>query len=280
MQSRSSSERPILVFDSGVGGLPYLETARRYLPGERFLYLADRAGFPYGTKSHEEVRDRVVWLVGAIVRLCDPKAIVIACNTASQAALSAARKAKPGLPIVGTVPAVKPAALRSRTGTIAVLATEGTVHDPYLDQLEAQFAQGVRLLRQAAQPLVAFVEEKSIHASPEARQAMVAPFVKGLVEAGADEIVLACTHFLHLREDIAKVAGSGVEVVDSREGVSKRLRQVLTDCGLICEASDSATLPPVQFFLTGKEAPEAVYGDFAQAFGLAGPFLLGESAQS
>jgi glutamate racemase len=275
MRAETRGHRPIVILDSGVGGLPYLLTARSSLPEEDFVYVADRAGFPYGTKAREEVRDLVVRLVDGLVEAYDPKAIVIACNTASQAALAAVRKANPGLPIVGTVPAVKPAAEHTRSLVIGVMATAGAVEDPYLDELVARHASGVRVLREAAQELVAFVEKRSVDASPEERLEIVSPFARRLVEAGADEIVLACTHFLHLRDDIARAAGSGVEVIDSRSGVVKRLKQVLTDCGLLRDGEDEraglAGREGGLFLLTGASAPEAVYGRFAAAFGLAEP---------
>jgi glutamate racemase len=280
MRAEKNGRRPILIFDSGVGGLPYLDNARAELPGEDFIYLADRAGFPYGTKSREEVRDIVVGLVGGLVAGYDPKAIVIACNTASQAALAAARKANPGLPIVGTVPAVKPAAESTKSGVIGVMATAGAVEDPYLDELVSRHAVGVRVVREAAQSLVAFVEKRSIDASAGERRAIVEPFVRRLVDAGADEIVLACTHFLHLRNDIAAVAGDGVKVVDSRAGVVKRLRQVLTDCGLLSfgEFARGEACPehpePSVFLLTGSSPIEPIYSRFASAFGLEEPFLF------
>jgi glutamate racemase len=267
-QARS---RPIVIFDSGVGGLPYLDTARSALSLESFVYVADRKGFPYGSKSHDEVRDIVVQLVASLVEAYAPKAIVIACNTASQAALSAVREANPGLAIVGTVPAVKPAAERSRSRVIGVMATAGAVRDPYLDELVARHASGVRVLREACQSLVSFVERRSIDASAEERREAIAPFVGPLVAAGADEIVLACTHYLHLREDIASFAGEGVEVVDSRQGVVKRLKQVLTDCGLLCAAAPRAIGSAPEFLLTGDAPPEPIYGRFAAAFGLSEP---------
>jgi glutamate racemase len=280
MRADTTGRRSIVIFDSGVGGLPYLLNARASLPGEDFIYLADRAGFPYGTKAHEEVRDIVVGLVEDLVTNYDPKAIVIACNTASQAALAAVRKANPGLPIVGTVPAVKPAAERTKSGVIGVMATAGAVEDPYLDELVSRHASGVRVVREAAQSLVSFVEKRSVDASAGERRAIVEPFVRRLVDAGADEIILACTHFLHLRDDIAAVAGEGVEVVDSRSGVVKRLAQVLTDCGLLTigEVTDGEALPghpsPRTFLLSGSSPIEPIYGVFARKFDLDEPLLF------
>jgi glutamate racemase len=273
MSSLPRGRRPIAIFDSGVGGLPYLAEARAALPAESFVYLADRAGFPYGTKPREEVREMVLRLVARLVEAWSPRAVLVACNTASQAALEALRRANPGLPIVGTVPAVKPAAERSRTGVIGVMATAGAVEDPYLDALIARHAKGVRVLREGAQELVSFVERRSVLAGEEERREAVAPHVRRLVDGGADEIVLACTHFLHLRDDIAAAAGPGVEVVDSRAGVVRRLRQLLSERGLLAgaERGKSAAGPRGLFLLTGDEPFEAEYGLFARSFDLDGP---------
>jgi glutamate racemase len=295
--------RPIAMMDSGVGGLPYLEEAASLLPGERFVYLADRAGFPYGTKSRLEIESLVLNRVGFLVSRFNPKALVIACNTASQAALAAARKAFPDLSIVGTVPAIKPAAERTRSGVIGIMATAHAIKDPYLDGLVARYASKVLVLREGAQDLVSFVENRFIDSSAEERRAAVFPEVSRFVSGGADEIVLACTHFLHVADDIEALASelaakrparegreapSLVEVVDSRSGVARRLRAVLYES----EDGATATASPDRasrelgsreassrglFLLSGKNAPESVYAAFARLYGLEGPELLGEA---
>lgn len=264
----------IAILDSGIGGLPYLEAARAALPDESFVYIADRAGFPYGSKSRETVRDLVVGLIARLVEARAPKAVVIACNTASQAALEAARRANPRLPIIGTVPAIKPAVERSRGGIIGVLATAGAVEDPYLDSLVARYAGGRSVLREGAQDLVSFVERRAAVAGEDERRGAVAPYVRRLVEGGADVIVLACTHFLHLRDDIAAEAGPAVEVIDSRAGVVRRLRQVLSERGLLARNSDGETRPPSRFLLTGLAPIEPEYGLLARSFGTARPELF------
>ncbi|HRY73200.1 MAG TPA: aspartate/glutamate racemase family protein, partial [Spirochaetia bacterium] len=233
--------------------------------------------------------------------------VVIACNTASQAALAQARKAFPGLIVVGTVPAVKPAAERSRSGVIGVMATAKAVGDPYLDALVARHAQGRTVLREAAQELVSFVERRFPGSSAEERRAAVLPHVERLVAAGADEIVLACTHFLHVADDIAACAaslapGRGVEVVDSRDGVARRLKVLLSESGLAAAPSGSAPVkgsapsmgaakgagreaakeagPPAgrDLFLLSSEPPfDGVYDSFARLYGLRGPEALGKS---
>ncbi|HUX41158.1 MAG TPA: aspartate/glutamate racemase family protein [Rectinemataceae bacterium] len=291
----------VAIMDSGVGGLPYLEASRRHLPRANFVYLADREGFPYGTKTREEVeaivRDRVRRLVSAFA----PDALVIACNTASQAALAAVRADHPGLPVIGTVPAVKPAASESRSKVIGILATERSVVDPYLDELEDRFASTCRVERRGAQDLVAFVERRFLEAEPSETMGAIGPHVAFLVEKGVDEIVLACTHFLHVAKEIevmanelaARRGGSAVKVVDSREGVARRLRDLI-DRGDLIDRDDfvdrgdfdgrdqllgeGGTRPEQghrdRFYLTGPEPFEAVYAGFARRYGLEGPFAL------
>ena len=270
---------PVALFDSGIGGLPYLSAARSDLPLETFIYIADRAGFPYGTKTRVEVKARVLRLIRRLVEDYGPKALVIACNTASQAALEAARRSNPGLPIIGTVPAVKPAAERTRSGVIGVLGSAGAVEDPYLDGLVARHAEGVTVIREGAQELVTFVERRLAFADEAERRAAVAPFVRRLVDRGADEIVLACTHFLHLGEAIAAEAGPSVEVVDSREGVVKRLRQVLGERGLLNGVGTAAPGHGTggeargTFLVSGAAPIESEYSFFARTFRLAEPGL-------
>jgi glutamate racemase len=280
--------RPIVLMDSGVGGLPYLEAARAVLPGECFVYLADRAGFPYGTKAKAEIEAIVLDRIASLVDAFDPKALVIACNTASQAALAASRVAHPGLAIVGTVPAIKPAAQKTKRGVIGVMATEHALVDPYLDDLIASHAPGVRVIRAPAQSLVSFVERDLISSTPESRRKAVDGPVRSLVEGGADEIVLACTHFLHVADDIAEAARDiaselhrelPVSVIDSREGVARRLREVLIERGLALPPPGKARAPGSSaldgvFMLSGPLPFEPVYADFARLFRLFGPFSL------
>lgn len=276
--------RRIAIIDSGVGGLPYLEAARALLPSESYVYLADRQGFPYGIKSREEIIDIVVDRCSRLRAAASPKALVIACNTASQAALEAVRETYPDLLVIGTVPAVKPAAERSKTGVIGIMATAGAIRDPYLDQLLGRFAAGIEVIREPAQDLVAFVEHDLVAASPEKRIEVVLPYVRRIVEAGADEIVLACTHFLHLSRDIqaaARSLGREVEIVDSRAGVARRLKAVLAERGMLAAEplADGASSPRISpFLLTGPRPYESAYSAFAARFQLSGPFPLDGAA--
>ena len=147
--SETEGAKPIAFLDSGVGGLPYLEMAREHLPKENFIYLADRKNFPYGTKSAEEVFAAVAVLTDRILAAEKPKVFVLACNTMSVVALTRLRKLYPRLPFVGVVPAVKPAAERTKVKRIGVLATNRTLQDAYLDDLIRRFASSCEVVRVA-----------------------------------------------------------------------------------------------------------------------------------
>src|SRR3546814_768765 len=151
--------QPILFFDSGVGGLSVLAPTRRLLPAAPLVYVADNGGFPYGTKTEAEIAARVPALLGRLVERYRPRLVVIACNTASTIALAAVRSAL-DLPIVGTVPAIKPAAAMSKTRVIGVLGTDATVRQPYVDRLSAEFASDCLVLRPGSARLVDLAEAK------------------------------------------------------------------------------------------------------------------------
>src|SRR3982751_6484646 len=156
---RMNPSAPILFFDSGVGGLSVLQPTRALLPYAPIVYAADSAGFPYGKRSEAEIASRVPALLGRLVERFHPRLAVIACNTASTVALDHARSAL-DLPIVGTVPAIKPAAEMSRTRVIGVLGTEATVRQPYVDDLAVRFAADCILIRHGSPELVELAEAK------------------------------------------------------------------------------------------------------------------------
>src|SRR5213076_1831326 len=150
---------PLLFFDSGVGGLSVLQPTRALLPHAPIVYAADSAGFPYGKRSEAEIASRVPALLGRLVERFHPRLAVIACNTASTIALEHVRSAL-DLPVVGTVPAIKPAAEISKTRVIGVLGTEATVRQPYVDDLAAKFASDCTLIRHGSPELVDLAEAK------------------------------------------------------------------------------------------------------------------------
>ena len=216
--------RPLLVFDSGVGGLSVLDAIRRRLPSAPIIYVADSGGFPYGTKSETEIAARVPALLGRLVERYRPRLIVIACNTASTIALSVVRAAL-DLPIVGTVPAIKPAALASKTRAIGVLGTDATVRQPYVDRLAAEFASDCIVLRHGSARLVDLAEA-ALRGDP-GDPADYKRVMDGLFSLPGgdtvDTVVLACTHFPLVADQLAAASPHPVTFVDGAEGIARRV---------------------------------------------------------
>ncbi len=215
---------PILLFDSGVGGLTVLAELRKTLPEAPVVYAADTAGLPYGEKTEAEIAARVAGLLGVLSERYHPRLAVIACNTASTIALGMVRDVLQ-IPIVGTVPAIKPAAALTKTGVIGLLGTAATIRQRYVDNLEAEFAAGKHLLRFAAPGLVEAAEAKLRGEPVDPR--MIEAAVQGLrtqPHAGnIDTVVLACTHFPLLRDELGKAFGQGVRFVDGAAGIASRI---------------------------------------------------------
>lgn len=215
---------PIGVFDSGIGGLTVLREIVRQSPERDTLYLADSARCPYGQRSQAEICS----LSESIARyLLDRGAccVVVACNTASAAALAHLRARFPGVPFVGMVPAVKPAVAMTRSGTVGVLATPTTLRGQLLSDVIQRFAGGVRVLTQACPGLVERIEAGDLE-SPDT-EALVRRYLEPLLAQGADAIVLGCTHYPFLVPLIQRVAGPGVQLVDPSAAVARQVGRVL-----------------------------------------------------
>jgi len=215
---------PILLFDSGVGGLSVLAELRKVLPDAPVIYAADNAGLPYGGKSEAEIAARVSGLLGRMAERFRPRLICIACNTASTIALGMVRDVLQ-IPIVGTVPAIKPAAALTTTGVIGLLGTEATIRQAYVDRLEAEFAVGKTLLRSAAPELVTAAEAKLRGQSID--PAVFARAAEGLRNQPGGEridiVVLACTHFPLVADELGKAFGQQVGFVDGAAGIARRI---------------------------------------------------------
>lgn len=225
-----TAAQPLLIFDSGVGGLSVLAPIRALLPHAPILYVADSAGFPYGTRSSAEIAARVPALLGRLAERFDPALIVIACNTASTIALDAARAAL-DLPIVGTVPAIKPAAAVSKTRAIGVLGTEATIVQPYVDRLASEFAADCTIVRHGSAELVELAEAK-LRGEP-TDPAAYARALNGLLDRpGGDKVdtlVLACTHFPLVEDELAAAAPRPLQFVHGGDGIARRVRHLLGD---------------------------------------------------
>jgi glutamate racemase len=258
------ADRPILIFDSGVGGLSVLQAIRRELPQAPLVYVADSAGFPYGTKPPALIEARVPALLGRLAERFDPELVVIACNTASTIALDAVRSAL-DLPIVGTVPAIKPAAALSRSRAIGVLGTDATVRQPYVDRLAAQFAADCTVLRHGSAELVELAERKLRGSGSDGGE--YRRILDGLFgQPGGDRIdtiVLACTHFPLVEAELAAAAPRPVSFVDGKEGIARRTAFLTRDRAWPAEP------PAHRALFTGRTADlEALRATFAN-FGIA-----------
>jgi glutamate racemase len=215
---------PLLFFDSGVGGLSILGPARAVLPTAPIIYAADSAGFPYGTKSEAEIAARVPALLGRLVERYRPRLAVIACNTASTIALRHVRAAL-DIPVVGTVPAIKPAALQSKTRVFGVLGTDATVRQPYVDRLAAEHGADCIVLRHGCAALVELAEAK-LRGDP-LDPAVARDALAGLLDQpGGDRmdiVVLACTHFPLVEAELAAAAPRPLTFVHGGEGIARRI---------------------------------------------------------
>ena len=227
------SKKPVGFFDSGIGGTCILNAFRKLCPDVETVYIADSKNCPYGNKPAEEiVRLSEANVKKLLKKGC--KMIVIACNTATAAAIDYLRAKYPEVPFVGLEPALKPAALRSKTGVVGVLATAGTFHGRLYNETKAKFAKNVTVLAVQADEFVIEVERlrgcevEKLSASRYARlEKIVRRRVEPLLKAGADKIVLGCTHFPHLKAVIEKVCAGRAEVIDPSDAVARQAKRVL-----------------------------------------------------
>jgi glutamate racemase len=214
----------IALFDSGVGGLSILRAVGAVLPDEPTAYLADTANFPYGTKSEPEI-DRCAVAAAGILMRWHPDVVVVACNSASTSALASLRHTYPEVPFVGVVPAIKPAAARTRTGTVAVLATARTLESDAYRDLKGAWAGQARVIDRPCPGWVEIVERGEIGGA--ATREAVDHVIRPALEQGADVFVLGCTHYPFLDPVIQEVAGPEVSILDSGEAVARQVRRVL-----------------------------------------------------
>jgi glutamate racemase len=218
-----AADAPLLFFDSGIGGLSVLKAARAALPNAPIVYVADFAGLPYGSKTEIQITARVAGLLGRLVERYQPRLVTIACNTASTIALNEVRAAI-DVPIVGTVPAIKPASEQTKTGVIGLLGTAATVRQRYVDQLEAEFAANMALLRHAVPELVHAAEAKMRGEAVDPQ--IYADAMSGLTsQPGGDRldvVVLGCTHFPLLHDELLATT-PGMGFVDGSAGIARRI---------------------------------------------------------
>lgn len=227
------------VFDSGSGGLSVLKEMVRLLPDEQYVYYSDNAFCPYGEKTAEQIRQRAGVITDKLLAE-GAGIIVVACNTATAAAISALRESYPQVRFIGMEPAVKPAALGTRTGVIGVLATAGTLKGSKYLTTKGQFEDDVRIVEHVGQGFVELVEAGDLD-SPHA-EAVVRESVEPLLGACADTLVLGCTHYPFLRPLIERIAGPGVKVIDPAPSVARHLIYVMVQEHLLPEREATRAL--------------------------------------
>ncbi len=229
MSGASTPGGPLLVLDSGLGGLTVLRELRAVMPTRRFVYIADDAAFPYGDWDEDGLSDHLIGLIGTLLDRHRPCGVVIACNTASTLALAPLRKRFPAVRFIGTVPAIKPAMERTASGVVAVLATPGTVKREYTRQLIAQFADG-RTVQLVGSTRLAAMAEAHLHGEEpklDAVRAEIAPCFLALEGRRTDIVVLACTHYPLLANLFRRAAPWPVDWLDPAEAIARRASDVL-----------------------------------------------------
>jgi glutamate racemase len=228
--SSTLAEAPIGVFDSGVGGLTILDELLRDLPDERYIYYGDTGNCPYGVRPKAEIQ-LLAQNAARLLLSHQAKLIVVACNAATVSAISDLRAHFPDIEFVGVVPAVKPAAARSRTGKIGVAATEASARSDFLRQLIEQHAGGVEVLAVGCPRLVLLAEAGRLEGSEV--EAVIREYIQPMLDAGIDTLVLGCTHFPAMRSAFHQVAGPEVDIIDSGEAIARRTRFLLTERQLL-----------------------------------------------
>ena len=242
----SRAEAPVALFDSGVGGLSVWREVARQLPDETILYLADQAHLPYGPRPLAEVR-RYARGIARFLLDEGAKLIVVACNTASAAALHHLRMVFPDVPFVGMEPAVKPAVERTRSGQVGVIATPATFQGELFRRLVERFAANVELHTQVCPGLVEAVERGEFD-SPRV-EGLLHRYLDPMVDAGIDQLVLGCTHYPFLERAIRRVVGEGVALIDPAPAVARQVGRVLAARGWLARRRDGA--PKHRFYSTG-----------------------------
>lgn len=263
MQVKHIKEGPIGIFDSGVGGLSVLKEVRKLLPFESITYFADSGNCPYGSKTQEEIlflaRKHIEFLLEQNCKL-----IVIACNTITAVAIDCFRSDY-RVPFIGMEPALKPAALQTRTKKIGVLATENTFNGRLFKQTFEKHASGLEVFIQPGYGLVELVE-KGEQNSENARR-LLEKYLNPMMEKGADTLVLGCTHYPFLKELIEAVTQNRVAIIDPSDAVAAQTKRILSEFDLISRKTDS---PSLRFFTTGEKKMAENFFSFA----VSDPFVL------
>lgn len=238
------AEQPVGVFDSGVGGLSVLREIRQLLPQESLLYVSDSGHAPYGEKSQQHIRERSLVIADFLLQQ-GAKALVLACNTATAAAVTDLRGHYPQLPIIGMEPAVKPAAAATRSGTVGVLATTGTLKSAKFAALLDRFASDIEVITQPCPGLVELIETGNLQ-SPALLQ-LLSSYVAPLLSKGCDTLILGCTHYPFLKPLLRQMLPASIAIIDTGAAVARQLQRLLETHQLLAQD----TTATAQFWCSG-----------------------------
>ncbi|GAC1040980.1 glutamate racemase [Rhizobium sp. No.120] len=264
MTAAANELKPVLVFDSGIGGLTVLREARVLMPERGFIYIADDAAFPYGSWEEAALKERIVGLFAKLLAQYDPEVCIIACNTAFTLAGADLRAAFPQMTFVGTVPAIKPAAERTRSGLVSVLATPGTVKRAYTRDLIQSFATQCHV-RLVGSENLARLAEAYIRGDAVADEAVVAEIEQCFVDMDGrktDIVVLACTHYPFMANIFRRLAPWPVDWLDPAEAIARRARS------LVPQVADAVHPDNFDFAVFTSGAPDFPTRRLMQGFGL------------
>jgi glutamate racemase len=239
---------PIGVFDSGVGGLSIAREIRRLLPEEDVIYIADEANIPYGDRGIADVTKICDGIVKFLIDH-DVKLIVVACNTATAVSIAWLRKTYPEIPFVGVVPAVKPAAQTTRQGKIGILATPATFSTEVFASLVGEFAQGVQVFRYELPGLVEAIEKGDVRTQSTTN--MLTEILQPMMSESVDTVVLGCTHLAFVKEEIGKIVGPNIEVIEVSEAIARQVSNVLQQKG-IAKVSDEDAVGKMRVYTSGN----------------------------
>ncbi len=264
MTAAANELKPILMFDSGIGGLTVLREARVLMPERGFIYIADDAGFPYGGWEEQALRERIVALFAKLLAQYDPEVCIIACNTAFTLVGADLRAAFPQMTFVGTVPAIKPAAERTRSGLVSVLATPGTVKRAYTRDLIQSFATQCHV-RLVGSENLARLAEAYIRGDAVADEAVMTEIEQCFVDMDGrktDIVVLACTHYPFMANIFRRLAPWPVDWIDPAEAIARRARS------LVPQVADAVHPDNFDFAVFTSGAPDFPTRRLMQGFGL------------
>jgi glutamate racemase len=255
------NDKPVLFIDSGIGGIPYCRDFLEKNPNEPVCYLADRENFPYGPRDNGEITSILIKLTEILLKKIEPKIIVLACNTATIAALSSLRENFPRIPFVGTVPAVKPAASACDNGKVGVLGTERTIEEVHRLNLADETCE---IFGIAAPELVDYIELNFDTSGEIEKTGVVRKYIELFRAANVDTLVLGCTHFLLLLEEFKREAAPYFKVFDSLAGITKRIEFLLDENNL---RSKKDSPPAYRFLLTGNRNENSLWETRARSIG-------------